>query len=498
MLKSCLIANRGEIAVRIIRACRELGVSTVAVYSDVDARSRHVWLADSAVALGDSSPAASYLSIDKLLDAARQSEADSVHPGYGFLSENADFAQAVIDAGLVWIGPPPDAIRKMGVKTTARSIMQAANVPLVPGFQSADATESEFASAALQIGYPVMVKAAGGGGGKGIRIVRQPSDLASALDSARREAGKSFGDSRIFLERYIEAGRHIEVQVLADNYGNTVHLFERECSAQRRHQKVIEESPSPLLTLEQRAAIGRAGVAAAQAVGYVNAGTVEFIATSNGDFYFLEMNTRLQVEHPVTEMVTGLDLVQLQLRVATGERLSLTQDDITQRGHAIECRVYAEDPANSFLPATGRVLKFKPPEGPGIRVDSGIQAGDMVTIHYDPMIAKVITYGPTRMDAIDRMRHALRSTIVLGVSTNISFLMSLLEHPHFIQGRVDTSFIDSHMAELLPGMIELDPAVLIALALSEQTTSTSSPQPVRGDSDPHNPWSRPDGFRLWS
>lgn len=498
MLQKCLIANRGEIAVRIIRACRELGVRTVAVYSDADAQARHVRMADEAVHIGDAPPSASYLDVGKLLIAARKTGADSIHPGYGFLSENADFAQAVIDAGLTWIGPPPDAIRQMGVKTTARALMEAAGVPLVPGFQSADATDSDFATEAARIGYPVMVKAAGGGGGKGIRIVRHAPDLLPAIESARREAQKAFNDPRVFLERYIESGRHIEVQVLADTYGSTVHLFERECSAQRRHQKVIEESPSPLLNPDQRDAIGQAAVNAARAVGYVNAGTVEFIATPAGEFFFLEMNTRLQVEHPVTELVTGLDLVQLQLRIASGEPLPLSQAEISQRGHAVECRVYAEDPSNSFFPATGPVLKFIPPEGPGVRVDSGIQTGDAVTIHYDPMIAKIITHSATREAAIDRMRGALRNTVVLGVTTNIPFLLALLEHPTFAAGEVDTTFIDRRLDELIPVPLEIDPLALIALALSEKTAPVQTAASLSPDSDPYSPWSRADGFRLWT
>lgn len=499
MLRKCLIANRGEIAVRIIRACRELGIRTVAVYSDVDAAARHVQLADEAVAIGEATPASSYLAAEKIIRAAQQTGADAIHPGYGFLSENADFAEMVSAAGLTWVGPPAEAIRKMGVKTTARALMEAAGVPLVPGFQSTDAPDETFAQEAARIGYPVMVKAAGGGGGKGIRIVRHPDDLIPALASARREAQKAFGDPRVFLERYIEFGRHIEVQVLADAAGNTVHLFERECSAQRRHQKVIEESPSPLMNAENRAAIGKAGVDAARAIGYVNAGTVEFIATPQGEFFFLEMNTRLQVEHPVTEMVTGLDLVQLQLRIAGGESLPFTQADLSQRGHAIECRVYAEDPANSFLPATGKIHRFIAPEAPNVRVDSGIQTGDSVTIHYDPMIAKVIAYGETREAAIARMKAALRQTIVLGVTTNIPFLLSLLEHQAFVRGEVDTTFIDTHLAELLPPQAEIDPLALIALALSETVAvpDTAQALTVAQDSDPYSPWRKTDGFRLW-
>jgi len=502
MLKKCLIANRGEIAVRIIRACRELGIATVAVYSDVDACAKHVLMADEAVRVGEAAPSASYLQVGRIITAAQQTGADCVHPGYGFLSENAAFAQAVIDAGLTWVGPPPSAITAMGVKTEARALMEQAGVPLVPGFQSVDADDAEFVRQANRIGYPVMVKAAGGGGGKGIRIVRAESEVLPALESARREAQKAFNDPRVFLERYIEHGRHIEVQVLADSFGHTVHLFERECSAQRRHQKVIEESPSPLLTEERRAAIGKAGVEAARAVGYVNAGTVEFIATPAGEFFFLEMNTRLQVEHPVTEWVTGLDLVQLQMRVASGEALPFTQEDIQQHGHAVECRVYAEDPASGFLPATGAVLRFIAPDGPGVRVDSGIQTGDSVTIHYDPMVAKIITYGATRTEALDRMRGALSRTVVQGVTTNIPFLLTLLNHPTTIAGALDTTFIDSHLSELIPPAPKFDPVAVVALALSEMKNQPATNRPLAAgmlpESDPYNPWARPDGFRLWT
>ncbi|HLU11493.1 MAG TPA: biotin carboxylase N-terminal domain-containing protein, partial [Oceanobacillus sp.] len=419
MLTNCLIANRGEIAVRIIRACRELGIRAVAVYSDADANAQHVQLADAAFPIGSAPPTESYLRIEKLLEVARKAGCDCVHPGYGFLSENEDFAQAVIDNGLTWVGPPPNAIRLMGVKTEARRLMEQAGVPLVPGFQSDSATKEDFLQAADRIGYPVMVKAAGGGGGKGMRIVYRREDLPDALDAAQREAQNAFNDRRVFLERYIERGRHIEIQVLADTQGNTVHLFERECSAQRRHQKVIEESPSPLLTDETRGKMGAAAVSAASAVGYVNAGTVEFIATPEGEFYFLEMNTRLQVEHPVTELVTGLDLVKLQFAVAAGEPLPFTQQEILQRGHAIECRLYAEDPNNGFLPAIGPLSLFLPPEGPGIRVDSGVRSGDAITLHYDPMIAKIIVHDVSREAALRRMDAALRQTVVLGTTTNL-------------------------------------------------------------------------------
>jgi 3-methylcrotonyl-CoA carboxylase alpha subunit len=498
-LRKCLIANRGEIAVRIIRACRELGIGSVAVYSEVDAGARHVALADDACPIGAASPAESYLNIARLIEAAQHSACDCVHPGYGFLSENEDFAAAVIDAGLIWIGPPPAAIRRMGVKTEARGLMEKAGVPLVPGFQSEDARDEDFARAAETIGYPVMVKAAGGGGGKGIRIVYHANELAEALAGARSESAKAFNDPRVFLEKYIQSARHIEIQVLADVHGNTVHLFERECSAQRRHQKIIEESPSPLLDENLRAKMGQAAVEAARAVGYVNAGTVEFIATPGGQFYFLEMNTRLQVEHPVTELVTGLDIVKLQLQIAGGDPLPFTQADLSQRGHAIECRIYAEDPDNGFLPAIGRVLRFIPPEGPGIRVDSGVQSGDEITIHYDPMIAKLIVYDSTRAGAIRRMQTALAQTVILGTTTNIPFLQTLLAHPAFLAGEVDTGFVDSHLDALLPPQPPLPDAALIAAALLElqvgRVGEGVKPSPTEHAYD-RDPWSRGDGFRV--
>ncbi len=454
-LRKCLIANRGEIAVRIIRACRELAITSVAVYSEVDGGARHVALADEAYAIGAANPGDSYLNAARLIDVALACGCDCVHPGYGFLSENEDFAAAVIAAGLVWVGPTPDAMRRMGVKTEARSLMETAGVPLVPGFQAEAASDDDFARAAEKIGYPVMVKAAGGGGGKGIRVVYDALELPAALSGARAEAAKAFNDPRIFLEKYIETARHVEIQILADAHGNTVHLFERECSAQRRHQKIIEESPSPLLHEIMRTQMGQAAVEAARAVGYVNAGTVEFIATPDGKFYFLEMNTRLQVEHPVTELVTGLDIVKLQFIVAAGESLPFTQADITQRGHAIECRIYAEDPYNEFLPAIGTVQRFIAPEGPGIRVDSGIQSGDDITIYYDPMIAKLIVYDSNRAGAIRRMQTALDQTVILGTTTNIPFLQALLAHPTFQAGDLDTRFVDTHLDTLLPQQLPL-------------------------------------------
>lgn len=490
MLSKCLIVNRGEIAVRIIRACRELGIRTAAVYSEADAYAQHVQMADEAYAIGAAEPGASYLNIEKLIAVARESGCDCVHPGYGFLSESEYFAQAVIDAGVKWVGPPPNAIRLMGVKTEARALMESAGVPLVPGYQSDSATDAEFLTAAESIGYPVMVKAAGGGGGKGIRIVRGAESLVEALAAARHEAQNAFGDPRVFLERYIEHARHVEIQVLADAHGHVLHLFERECSAQRRHQKVIEESPSPLLTDKMRWEMGAAAVEAARAVEYINAGTVEFIVTPDNEFYFLEMNTRLQVEHPVTEFVTGLDLVKLQFAIAAGEPLPFAQTDVMQRGHAIECRIYAEDPQNHFMPSIGPVLTFIPPHGPGIRVDSGVRSGDEITIYYDPMIAKLIVHDSTRAGAIRRMQQALAQTVILGTTTNLAFLQSLIAHPTFESGEVDTGFIDAHL-DTLTQMPEVPYAALIIAALDDLYNSGNS-----NALSNHDPWSRADGFRI--
>nr|WP_290669687.1 acetyl-CoA carboxylase biotin carboxylase subunit [Ardenticatena sp.] len=491
-----LIANRGEIAVRIIRACHELGVRTVAVYSDADAHARHVFLADEAVYIGAAPATDSYLRAERIIEAAQRTGARAIHPGYGFLSENADFAQAVHDAGLVFIGPSPDAIRAMGSKTAARETMQRAGVPVVPGYQGGGSFD-EYAAAAERIGYPVLVKAAAGGGGKGMRIVEHPDDLRHAIETAQREAQKAFGDGRIYLEKYVRDPHHVEVQILADAHGTVLHLCERECSVQRRHQKIIEESPSPLLDDTLRERMGAAAVAAARAAGYVNAGTVEFLVDADRNFYFLEMNTRLQVEHPVTELVIGIDLVKWQLRIAAGHPLPFTQNDIRQRGHAIECRIYAEDPANGFLPATGTILKAVEPSAPWVRVDTGVGTGDTITHYYDPMIAKLIVWGETRTDAIARMQHALHEYVLLGITNNIPFLLDVLRHPDFQQGRITTDWVENTMLPWMPPQPSITDDVLIAAALAdmlEQTAPMVSSTPTAQAGDPYSPWNIADRF----
>ncbi len=452
MIRRLLIANRGEVALRIIRACREASIESVAVYSDADAGAPHARAADFALRIGPAPAASSYLKISAVIDAARQAGADAIHPGYGFLSENAAFADACREAGLVFVGPSAAAIERMGSKIGARALMDRAGVPVVPGRTPADQTDEGLAAAAKQVGFPVLVKASAGGGGKGMRVATRADALYEAVQSARREATAAFGDGTLYLERLIERPRHVEVQVFADAHGNAVHLFERECSLQRRHQKIIEESPSPALTPALRARMGDAAVTAARGAGYENAGTIEFLLEGTGDdaqFYFLEMNTRLQVEHPVTEAVTGTDLVRAQLAVAAGQPLPWTQTSLMQRGHAIECRVYAEDPANGFLPQAGVLRLYREPQGPGIRVDSGVEEGSEVPVQYDPMVAKLIAFAETREATISRAAAALRRFPVLGVRTNIGFLKRLLEHDEFRAGRFDTSFIEAHLDELL-------------------------------------------------
>ena len=446
-----LIANRGEIAVRVIRACRDLGLATVAVYSECDRPALHVRLADEAYPIGGNLPRESYLRIDALLDVARQSGADAVHPGYGFLAENEDFARACRDAGLTFIGPTAEVIERMGSKTAARQAAVAAGVPVVPGTDTPlgdDVSDDEVRRIADGIGYPLMLKAVAGGGGKGMRMVAGPDELAGALRAARSEAGSAFGDSAVYLERRLLRPRHIEVQLLGDQHGTVVAFVERECSIQRRHQKVIEESPSPAITAETRRQITAAATAVARQVGYTNAGTIEFLLDEDGAFYFLEMNTRLQVEHPITEMVTGVDLVQWQIRIAQGQRLTLDPEALlVPRGHAIECRVYAEDPDTGFLPSPGRIVSLRVPQGPGVRDDSGATEGLEVPIYYDPLVSKLVTWGDDRADALARMRRALAEYDVVGIRTTIPFFSWVLDDEDFLAGRIDTTFIDRKLAD---------------------------------------------------
>jgi 3-methylcrotonyl-CoA carboxylase alpha subunit len=441
-----LIANRGEIAVRVARTCRVMGIPTVAVYSEADRGALHIREADEAVLVGPAEAAQSYLDIEALIAAARRTGADAVHPGYGFLSQNADFAEAVARAGLAFIGPPPQVHRILGDKQGARRLMAGAGVPVVPGYDDDDQADAALLAAAGSIGFPVILKPARGGGGKGMRVVRDAAGFAPALASSRREARAAFGDDRMVLERYVERPRHVEVQVLADTRGSLLHLGERECSIQRRHQKVVEETPSPALTPERRSALWAAGVAAARAAGYVNAGTVEFLLAPDGAFYFLEVNTRLQVEHPVTEATTGLDLVRLQIQVAAGRPLGFGQEDVRPQGHSLECRLYAEDPDHDDRPAPGRILHYVAPEGPGVRFDSGVVLGSEVSVHYDPLLAKLVTWGADRAEALQRMRAALRRTVVLGVTTNLARLQAILDHPAFEAGDLHTAFIELHLA----------------------------------------------------
>jgi len=446
MFKRVLIANRGEIAVRIIRACREMGIESVAVFSDVDRKSLHVRKADYAYHIGPPTASESYLNFDKILDVARRSGAQAIHPGYGFLSENARFARACADAGYKFIGPTPESMEMMGSKTRARQHMKRAGVPFVPGSEhglDVDAAER----LAEQIGYPVMLKAAAGGGGKGMRLVTAPEELRAAYEHASSEAQRSFGDNEIYLEKYIVNPRHVEMQIFGDEQGNAVYLGERECSVQRRHQKVLEESPSPIVDEDMRRRMGEVAVRVAKAANYHNAGTVEFLVDEQRNFYFLEMNTRLQVEHPVTELVTGLDLVHLQMHVAAGEKLPFQQDDIKVRGHAIECRIYAEDPDNNFFPSPGVITRLIAPSGPGIRRDSGMYEGWKVPIEYDPLLAKLIGYGETRQDAIDRLLRALYEYFVGGIKTNISLFRRILYDPDFRAGKLDTGFLDRLLAK---------------------------------------------------
>ena len=466
-----LVANRGEIAVRVLQAAREAGLSSVAIFSESDSSSLHVEMADESVLLEGDGLEMTYLNGSAIIEAARSSGADAIHPGYGFLSERANFARAVEGAGIRWIGPSANAIETMGDKISARSLMIESGVPVIPGDQipmeeGADHLGA-LASAAAKVGYPLLIKASAGGGGKGMRSVLVPKNLRSEFEAAAREASAAFGDGTVYIERLLNRARHVEIQVLCDSHDGAIHLNERDCSLQRRYQKVVEEAPSPAVTPAIRDAMGEAAVTAARSVGYVGAGTVEFLLASNGEFYFLEMNTRIQVEHPVTEMTTGIDLVQKQLEVAAGLPLGISQQDVTQNGHSIEARVYAEDPSRGFLPSIGELLVWRPPSGPGIRVDSGVREGDSVTIEYDPMLAKLIVHAPNRVSAIRRLDNALSSFVVLGVRTNIDFLRNALAHDSFQSGEIDTGFLDSTEQSELCGE-DADQPTLVAIAASAQ------------------------------
>jgi acetyl-CoA carboxylase biotin carboxylase subunit len=489
MFSRVLIANRGEIAVRVIRACRERGIESVAVYSDADAQAMHVRQADRAVRIGPAPARESYLSIGAIIDAARASGADAIHPGYGFLSEQPALADACAGAGLVFIGPPSEALERMGSKVAARQLVSSHGVPVVPGETPVDQSDGAIRAAASRVGYPVLVKASAGGGGIGMREVRTEDGLAAAVQGARRDAESAFGDGTLYIERLVDRPRHVEIQVLGDVQGNIVHLFERECSLQRRHQKLIEESPSVAVSPALRARMGAAAVAAARAAGYRNAGTVEFLLEGAGDgatFYFLEMNARLQVEHPVTECVTGVDLVHAQLDVAAGEPLRWRQDELTQRGHAIECRVYAEDPSRQFLPQAGPLLLYREPRGPGIRVDAGVEEGDAITVHYDPLVAKLITRGERRLDAVARARMALRHFPILGIRTNTGYLAAVLEHAGFRDGAIDTGWLEREGTELLAAVNADAPAEAAAAAVAAAGQRQHAPGPATAPA--FDPW----------
>jgi 3-methylcrotonyl-CoA carboxylase alpha subunit len=498
MFSKVLVANRGEIACRVIRTARRLVIGTVAVYSEADAGAMHVVSADEAYCIGPAPVRESYLRTETIIETALKSGAEAIHPGYGFLSENADFAEACAHAGLVFIGPPASAIRAMGDKSGAKALMEKAGVPLVPGYHGEDQSLEHLAAAAETIGYPVLIKASAGGGGKGMRVVERASDFPAQLAGAKREAKSSFGDDRVLIERYLPRPRHVEIQVFADGHGHCVHLFERDCSIQRRHQKVIEEAPAPGLAEELRNRMGGAAIAAARAIGYRGAGTVEFLLDRDGRFYFMEMNTRLQVEHPVTELITGQDLVEWQLRVAAGDPLPVGQDDLSVRGHAIEARIYAEDPARDFLPSVGQLHHLRFPDSEAaLRIDSGVRAGDRISPHYDPMIAKLIVWGENRDEAVRRLRFALARTETAGVVTNVGFLGAIAAHPSFAGADLDTGFIDrcrddldgrrDQLAEIVLGLAGL--AILLERQVEAARLAAAS-------GDPYSPWALCDGWRL--
>jgi len=497
MFKKILIANRGEIAVRVIRACHEMGITAVAVYSDVDRAALHVRKADEAYPIGAAAASESYLNIQKILDVAARSGADAIHPGYGFLSENANFARACVDAGVKFIGPTAAAMDAMGSKTKAREAMERAGVPIVPGTSRGLESFDQAEQVAARIGYPVMLKAAAGGGGKGMRLVHAPEELKSALEGARSEAVRSFGDSEVYLEKAIINPRHIEMQILADEHGNTVYLGERECSLQRRHQKVVEEAPSPMVDAGMRRRMGEVAVRVAQAAAYTNAGTVEFLVDAEKNFYFLEMNTRLQVEHPVTELITGLDLVHLQIRIAAGQRLPFTQDEVQIRGHAIECRIYAEDPDNNYFPSPGKITLLLAPSGPGIRRDSGMYEGWTVPMDYDPLLAKLIGYGTDREQAIARLARALNEYFVGGIKTNLPLFRRILSDPDFRAAKIDTGFLDRLLKQKQPEAPS-DPNAVEAAAIAAGIFATlGSAAMAAGERPVANGPSKPNAVSNW-
>ena len=496
MFKKVMIANRGEIAVRIIKACQELGIKTITIYSEVDEKAPHVQIADESINLGDPTPSESYLNIPKIIEHAQNVGAEAIHPGYGFLAENPDFAQACHDKGIKFIGPTPEVITLMGDKIAAKIAMAKAGVPVIPGYHGVKQDITTLMKEGKKIGFPLLVKATAGGGGKGMRIVNSEKDLEQSIESAKRESKSAFGSDSVFLERYIDKPRHIEFQILADEHGNVVHLFERECSIQRRHQKIIEETPSPVMTKELRKKMGDAAVTAAKTVGYTNAGTIEFMVDGNLNFYFMEMNTRLQVEHPITEATTGVDLAKWQLKIASGMPLTIKQNEITQRGHALECRIYAEDPSNGFLPSIGVLKKVELPSGPNIRNDTGVEANLEITPYYDPMLAKLIVSAETRDESIDKMIWALSHYAVLGVTTNIAFLKTVLEHDEFKRGNITTHFIENHFKDLTVAKKGLPLDAIITLAVYD-SLHTKRQEVVRyKEADPHSPWRHVGRWRI--
>jgi acetyl-CoA carboxylase biotin carboxylase subunit len=489
MIKKILIANRGEIAVRIVNACREMSIPTVAIFSTADRNSLHVQTADEAFCIGEPPPLESYLNMDKVIQVAKESGADAIHPGYGFLAENADFSERCEKERIIFIGPNSKALRLVGDKVASRKTMTDAKISIIPGMMSSGKDTGKFKEAAEKIGYPVMIKASAGGGGKGMRIIQSPEELEKGIEAGMREAKSAFGDESVYLERYIEEPRHVEFQVLADNHGNVVHLCERECSIQRRHQKIVEETPSCALDEKLRVKMGEVATKVIKVSGYNNAGTVEFLLDKNRDFYFLEVNARLQVEHPITELVTAVDLVKQQIRIASGEKLLLTQRDVRQRGHAIECRIYAEDPENNFFPSSGKILFMKEPTGPGVRHDCGIYSGFDVSVFYDPILSKVITWGETREDARKRMILALSDYTILGIKTSIEFLASVMAHPEFVTGNTQTNFIGKNMSDWMEKKRKnrFVNEALIAAAISSQIKAAPRKR-LQGKAEMPSPW----------